>query len=673
MQNINIIPAPQVIIEGKNKTVKNLLEDKVSSVSIALDLTYKIHLNSMLYGFHFQTVKFNEFCDVYKQALRDDFDYEEGYALKIESKDIIIAADTPKSEFYAIQTLAQILAGTAGGYIPELTIIDWPSLKVRGFNLCYHLISENMPMLAPNYDMAVHLIELMAHFKMNTLLIEWESMFPFKKFAGLKNDITFTSEQIKTIKLLCEKYFIDIIPLVQSIGHAYYVLRHPEFAHLRELPDTTQQYCTNSHEAVSLVCELIDEILHEFPHTKYFHLGGDEARRLAQCPACSRKYKLEGMRKLYGDHINEIGKYLIRKGITPIVWSDIMEIHTDIIDELHKEIAIMYWNYDIPGVAGIRRPYAMELFKESKREIIGASAARFGACCDYMFPYKRSMRNIAIMALECKRNETKGTIVTDWMKLTPSETGIIAMSYAAQNAWRIQGSQREYCEKFAGIYFGADIKEMDDIFSLVSETVPLPENMSCREGVLPYCRCVEADADFLDRFDMSAKNFVVRLIDNAAQGQRNESIKMMEKGLERSDAALEIISKYKKSILFNKRVFDIIELAALTQRFKCRMGLALDRAIILLKYPRPNEKNERLSLANELDELCGEWKNLKNTTYELLLPGTFEKALINAIEFKFDGDELLYMKNYSNMLRAGKHMQGLVNFKAYQSSARGGG
>lgn len=346
------------------------------------------------------------------------------------------------------------------------------------------------------------------------------------------------------------------------------------------------------------MCELINEILYEFPNTKYFHLGGDEARCLARCPQCSRKHALEGMRKLYGDHINQIGEYLIKKkGIVPIVWSDIMEFHTDILDELHKEIAIMYWNYDIPGVPGIRRPYAMELFKESKREIIGASAARFGYyCSDYMFPYKRSMRNVALMAFECKRNEIKGTVVTDWMKITPAETGIIAMSYTAQNAWKTWGSQREYCKKFAGMYFGIEIKEMDEIFSLTSETVPLPENMSCKDGALPYCRHMEADVDpSFDRFDMSAKNFAVKLLNNVTQKYRNESVKMLKGGLERAEAALEIIKKYKTKILFNKRIFNIIELAALTQRFKCRMGLALNDAIILLKYPQPNQKNERLT------------------------------------------------------------------------------
>ena len=65
---------------------------------------------------------------------------KEGYVLNIEKEDIIINAATLNGLFYGFQTFRQIISGAyqfksnnlEGFILPQLNIVDWPCMKIRG-------------------------------------------------------------------------------------------------------------------------------------------------------------------------------------------------------------------------------------------------------------------------------------------------------------------------------------------------------------------------------------------------------------------------------------------------------------------------------------------------------------------------------------------------------------
>lgn len=56
-------------------------------------------------------------------------DYDEGYYLAVNEKEIVLAGNDERGTYYALQTLAQLLKG---GKLPEVEIKDYPSVRYRG-------------------------------------------------------------------------------------------------------------------------------------------------------------------------------------------------------------------------------------------------------------------------------------------------------------------------------------------------------------------------------------------------------------------------------------------------------------------------------------------------------------------------------------------------------------
>ncbi|MBD3239942.1 MAG: family 20 glycosylhydrolase, partial [Chitinivibrionales bacterium] len=149
--------------------------------------------------------------------------------------------------------------------------------------------------------------------------------------------------------LLAESRLLGLrpVPLLQTLGHVEYVLKHDAYRGLRELPDRIDQYCPRNPDVLPLLHRWIDEYLEVFGPVEYFHLGADESMCLGCCPTC-RSYADEySLSRLYVDHVNAVAKPLIKKGITPIVWADMVLACPDALDELGREILLFDWRYDI--------------------------------------------------------------------------------------------------------------------------------------------------------------------------------------------------------------------------------------------------------------------------------------------------------------------------------------
>ncbi len=541
--------------------------------------------------------------------------------------------------------------------------MDYPDLKMRGFHFCYHVVSENLFSLAPNFDFAKHLIEFYAHMKMNTVFIEFEAMFPFKKYPQLRNKYTFTENQMQELLNLCKSCHVKIVPLVQALGHNYSILRHPEFAHLREVERTAQQFCPCNQDCVDFYRELIDEILSVIGDVEYIHIGGDESRRLAECYICAEKYKLKGMGALYGDHINKVAEYLVSRNIKPIVWGDILEEYRDILDVLNKNVAIAYWNYDM---LEWNRPYIMDQLAAGGREIIAASAAKFGVHSDYFYHFQKSMRTISLLGLECKRNGVKGMMVTDWTKLSSYEVSIPSNAFSAQICWSSENNQKEFCRKLSQLYYGTEIPEMNQIFVLLSE---LSHGNKHKENdclTAPYSDVHSTMlVDGLDRFDHSKLSFAFALANYTRQEESPRACKFLKKSLANGKQALALLSKYRDTVQFNHRVYNILINAAETMILKAEMGLALDNAVKLLKYPLPNEEGAQLQCANELEAIAERYVKLKQDSYELLLDGNFKESLDIDIGYRFPDEALTFMKKYAELLKEHKQLQTLLSFRVY--------
>jgi hypothetical protein len=135
----------------------------------------------------------------------------------------------------------------------------------------------------------------------------------------------------------------------------------------------------------------------------------------------------------------------------------------------------------------------------------------------------------------------------------------------------------------------------------------------------------------------------------------------MRTGLSRAEEALALADSYAPLVTTNRRLFDVVRLAAVNQKVKCALGLALTTAARLLKFPRPDDASDRRAAAAELRAALRGWEELAAETRRVLLPGTFPASLENAMRYKLDPAAAAHAARFVDLLESGKTIRGLLD------------
>lgn len=141
---------------------------------------------------------------------------------------------------------------------------------------------------------------------------------------------------------MAKEHKLEIIPLVQTFGHLEYVLKLPQFSHLRENPGVPQALCPSRNDSFIIVQKLIDQAMlfhlnctvELFTHCsfhfqimslhkdiRFLHVGCDEVFHMGECSLCSLKPK----DSLFLSHVERVATYVTSKyNVKPIIWDDML-------------------------------------------------------------------------------------------------------------------------------------------------------------------------------------------------------------------------------------------------------------------------------------------------------------------------------------------------------------
>ncbi len=75
-----------------------------------------------------------------------------------------------------------------------------------------------------------HLFRQLAHYKINTAVFEFEDKFPYVRHPLLSAPGSMTREQVRQLVQTGKRYFIEVVPLVQTLGHTAFIAKHAEFS-----------------------------------------------------------------------------------------------------------------------------------------------------------------------------------------------------------------------------------------------------------------------------------------------------------------------------------------------------------------------------------------------------------------------------------------------------------
>ncbi len=221
-----------------------------------------------------------------------------------------------------------------------------------------HLDLKGAP---PTLDYLAELLPFLGAKGISGLLVEYEDVLPFaspplcdvvRRFDGGE----WTRQDVGRLVDLAEAAGMTdgVTPLVQTLGHVEYLLKHPSLVEARELPDLPECLCAgDSHEEDSvsgrLLRALVDDVLDLHPTAHAIHIGGDEAWHLGK----GERSQASGLTpaKLFLRHMRRVCHLVWqrRPNVQVLMWDDMLrgipQADLESESEWLRKVQPVIWQY----------------------------------------------------------------------------------------------------------------------------------------------------------------------------------------------------------------------------------------------------------------------------------------------------------------------------------------
>ena len=245
----------------------------------------------------------------------------QAYKINLAKEAVSITANTLAGLFYGVQTFIQLLKRQGGDlWLPEGEIVDWPDLELRViyWDDAHHL--DHLDILKSAFRQA-------AFFKINGFAIKLEGHFQYKSAAPIVEPYALTPAELQELTNEALKYHIQLIPYLDGPAHDAFILKHPEYAPLREYPQSNYELCATNPETYNLLFGMFQDLLDANHGSNYFVLSTDEPyyvglAKNAQCNEADRARQLGSVGRLLAEFVTKTADYLHDRGRTVIFWGE---------------------------------------------------------------------------------------------------------------------------------------------------------------------------------------------------------------------------------------------------------------------------------------------------------------------------------------------------------------
>lgn len=309
-------------------------------------------------------------------AMQNGFD-SQGYAILADHRRILVGGASEQGAFYGVQTLRQLLrpagANTASAKVihgkavptsngnadsssdarriflrmtnqgerglicPAVAIRDWPAMKWRGVSID---ISRGP---IPTEKFMEEQIRTLASYKINMYALYMEDVFTVKGNQIFAPPDALTPEGIEQLVAYAQKYYVTIVPELETFGHLHNILRYDLYSDLAEVPHGSVLTPTQPG-SYDLFGKLIGEMEPLFPGP-FFHIGADETFELGQGKT-KELIAQQGLGPVYLAHIAKLDAMLTPYHKQTMFWADIAEKFPQLLPTLPKDLIAVIWTYD---------------------------------------------------------------------------------------------------------------------------------------------------------------------------------------------------------------------------------------------------------------------------------------------------------------------------------------
>jgi len=245
----------------------------------------------------------------------------QAYHLSLKPQEITVKANATPGLFYGVQTLVQLIRRQEGRWLlPEAEITDWPDLEMRiiYWDDAHHL--EPLPILKQALRQA-------AFYKINGFALKLEGHFQYKNAVPIVEPYALSPAEFQELTDYGLKCHIQVIPYLDAPSHIAFILKHPEYAALREFPDSNYEACATNPDTYKLYFGMFNDLLEANKGGKYFVLSTDEPyyvglAKNSQCNEADRAQELGSVGKVFAEFVTKTANYLHDRGRTVLFWGE---------------------------------------------------------------------------------------------------------------------------------------------------------------------------------------------------------------------------------------------------------------------------------------------------------------------------------------------------------------
>lgn len=214
-----------------------------------------------------------------------------------------------------------------------------------------HLDLKGAP---PKISYLTQIFPLLSNLGTNGIILEYEDMFPYEgNLQVLRSPNAYSPANIRELLNVARMLNFEIIPLVQTIGHMEFVLKHKTFSHLREVKYFPNSLNPHKKESMELVKSMIDQIMALHKDLKWLHIGSDEVYYLGEGEESKKLFETSqtSADSLFLSHVKAVASYVLTTypDVKPILWDDMLRnISEKKLQEsmLSQFVQPMIWDYN---------------------------------------------------------------------------------------------------------------------------------------------------------------------------------------------------------------------------------------------------------------------------------------------------------------------------------------
>jgi hexosaminidase len=254
----------------------------------------------------------------------------QAYELDLKDDAVDITGNAAAGLFYGVETFVQLLKQQDGNlWLPQAHIKDWPDLQLRTiyWDDAHHL---------DRFDELKRAIRQAAFYKINGFAIKLEGHFQFKSAPVVTEPQALSPAQFQDLTDYGLRYHVQLIPYLDAPAHIAFILKHPEYAHLREYPDSNYEICATNPDSVKLMLGMFHDLMDANKGGRYIILSTDEPYYVgladnAQCHEAQRAKDLGSVGKLLAEFVTKIADDLHANGRTVQFWGEYPMETSDVV------------------------------------------------------------------------------------------------------------------------------------------------------------------------------------------------------------------------------------------------------------------------------------------------------------------------------------------------------